>query len=515
MTGELKFEAQAMRPMKMSDKQLNGILTGALFFSLAGAILFSAACAVGPKYQRPSAPVPTAYKEAPPANPQGAGDWKPSQPSDSSAKGKWWEIYNDPALNALEEQVSVSNQNIKIAEAQYREARDAVRIARSGLFPVVGGSASVVNSGTSRTASTGGTITTSTTRTTYNLPVDLSYVADLWGSIHRSVTSSAEIAQLSAAQLENARLSLQAELAVDYFQLHGTDGIKDLLEHTVKSYQEFLVLTQNRYKGGVASGGDVAQAETQLHTARVQLIDLGATRAQFEHAIAILTGQPPAALTIPPATITKTPPPIPAGVPSALLERRPDIAAAERQMAAANEEIGIAQSAFYPTLTLGASAGLESAHFLRWISWPSRFWSVGPQLAETLFDAGRRRARTDAARAAYDATVANYRQTVLTSFQQVEDNLAALRVLNEESQAEAEAVRAAERSLQISTDQYKAGTVSYLQVITTQAIALQDERNAVEIQTRRMVASVLLVQALGGGWDTSQLPTVQELENGK
>jgi len=274
--------------MKMSNKILNGIFSGALFFGLAAAMLFSAACAVGPKYQRPSAPVPAAYKEAPPANPQDAGDWKPSQPSDSAAKGKWWEIYNDPALNALEEQVSVSNQNIKIAEAQYRQARDAVRIARSGLFPVVGGSASVVNSGSSRTASTGGTITGSTTKTTYTLPVDLSYVADLWGSIHRSVTSSAEFAQLSAAQLENARLSLQAELAVDYFQLHGTDGVKDLLERTVKSYQEFLTLTQNRYKGGVASGGDVAQAETQLHTARAQLIDLGVSRAQFEHAIAIL-----------------------------------------------------------------------------------------------------------------------------------------------------------------------------------------------------------------------------------
>lgn len=510
----VKFEWQELGLMKMKNKNLKGLFPGLLFLIPAAVLLFFSACSVGPKYQRPNAPVPTAYKEAPPAATDEAGNWKPSQPSDGAAKGKWWEIYHDPALNALEAQVSVSNQNILAAEAQYREARDAVRIARSGLFPAVGGSASIVNSGSSRNLGTGAS-PTSGSHTVYSLPVDLSYVADIWGSIRRSVTASAEVAQLTAAQLENARLSLQAELAVDYFQLHGTDGIQDLLEHTVKSYQEYLTLTQNRYQGGVASGADVAQAETQLHTARAQLIDLGVARAQFEHAIAILTGKAPAELSIPQAALKATPPPIPAGVPSALLERRPDIAAAERQMAAANEQIGIAQSAYYPTLTLGASAGLESSSFLKWISWPSRFWSVGPQLAETLFDAGRRHAQTDQARAAFDATVANYRQTVLTSFQQVEDNLAALRVLNEEARAEDDAVKAAQRSLQISTDQYKAGTVSYLEVITTQAIALQDERSAVDIQTRRMVASVLLVEALGGGWDASKLPAQHDLESGK
>ncbi|HLY63010.1 MAG TPA: efflux transporter outer membrane subunit [Terriglobia bacterium] len=502
--------------MGTKNKKLHGLFPNLLFLLLAGAVLFFSACAVGPKYQRPSAPVPAAYKEAPPATSQEAGNWKPSQPSDGAAKGKWWEIYNDPALNALEEQVSVSNQNVLAAEAQYREARDAVRIARSGLFPTVTADPSIVESQSSRTATSGTTANLSTApRTAYNLPIDFTYVADLWGSIHRSVTASAAAAQLSAAQLENARLSLQAELAVDYFQLHGSDGDHDLLDRTVKSYQEYLTLTQNRYNGGIASGGDVAQAETQLHTARAQLIDLGESRAQFEHAIAILTGKPPADLSIPLVPLNATPPPIPAGVPSALLERRPDIAGAERQMAAANEQIGIAQAAYYPTLTLSASGGLESGRFLRWFSWPSRFWSVGPQLAETLFDAGRRRAQTDQARAAFDATVANYRQTVLTGFQQVEDNLAALRVLSDEAQAEDDAVKAAQRSLQISSDQYKAGTVSYLQVITTQAIALQDERTAVDIQTRRMVASVLLVQALGGGWDASKLPSKQDLVSGK
>lgn len=487
-----------------------------LFIALVGLAMFAGACVVGPKYQKPSASIPAAYKEAQVMTDQEGNAWKEAQPSEAAKKGKWWEIYNDAELNALEEQVSISNQNIKIAEAQFREAKDAVRIARSGLFPTVTGSASIVNSGTSRNLTSGGNVNFSTgSRTTYNLPVDLSYVADLWGNIHRTVAASAALAQLSDAQLENARLSFQAELALDYFQLRGTDGNNDLLERTVKSYEEYLQLTKNRYAGGIASGGDVAQAETQLETARAQLIDLEVSRSQFEHAIAILIGKPPAALSVTQASIKTPPPTIPVGVPSALLERRPDIAAAERSMAASNEQIGIAQSAYYPTLTLGASAGLESTKFLKWISWPSRFWSVGPQLAETLFDAGRRGAQTDQARAAFDASVANYRQTVLTAFQQVEDNLAALRVLDNEAKAEDNAVKAAQRSLQISTDQYKAGTVSYLQVITTQAIALQDERTAVDILTRRMVASVLLVEALGGGWNSSKLPSIQDLVNGK
>ena len=470
-------------------------------------LLFSSACMIGPKYQRPTAPVPPAYKEPPPDNSQEMKGWKQAQPNDGAKRGKWWEIYNDPQLNALEEQVSISNQNVLAAEAQLREAKDAVRIARSGLFPTVTASPSIVNSRVP--------VSSPTATTSYDLPVDVSYLADIWGSIRRSVRASAETAQASAAQLENARLSYQAILAQDYFELHGTDGEQELLERTVKSYEDYLHLTKDRFKSGVASGGDVAQAETQLDTAQAQLIDLGVARAQLEHAIAILVGKPPAALSIPSASIKIPPPPIPVGVPSDLLERRPDIAAAERQVASANEQIGIAKVAYYPTLTLSASAGIESAEFLKWFSWPARFWSVGPQLAETLFDAGRRRAQVDLAKAAYDATVANYRQTVLTSFQQVEDNLAALRVLANEARAEDEAVQAAERSLAISTYQYKAGTVGYLQVITSQAIALQDEVSAVNILTRRMVASVLLIEALGGGWDTSTLPTVQDVAHGK
>jgi NodT family efflux transporter outer membrane factor (OMF) lipoprotein len=464
---------------------------------------------VGPKYQRPTAPVPPAYKESPPANWKEMQGWKQAQPNEGAQRGKWWEIYNDPELNALEEQVSISNQNVLAAEAQFREAREAVRIARSSLFPAITASPSIVNS---RAPVTG--ILTSTT--TYDLPVDVSYQADIWGSIRRSVRASAETAQASAALLENARLSYQAELAQDYFELRGTDGQEDLLIATVNSYQDYLKLTQDRFNSGVASGLDVAQAQTQLNTARAQMIDYGVARAQYEHAIAVLAGKPPAELSITHRPIKITPPSVPVGVPSTLLERRPDIAASERQMASANEQIGIAKAAYYPTLSLSsATAGVESTQFLKWISWPSRLWSVGPQLAETVFDAGRRRAALNQTLAAYDATVANYRQTVLTAFQQVEDNLAALRVLEKEAQAEDEAVEAAQNSLDISTYQYKAGTVNYLTVITEQAILLQDQVLALSILTRRMSASVLLIEALGGGWDASTLPTMHEVAQGK
>jgi len=470
-------------------------------------LLFATSCMVGPKYKRPSAPVPEVYKETPTDNPQEISNWKQAQPSDALAHGKWWEIFNDPELNALEEQVSISNQNVLAAEAQFREARYAVRIARSNLFPTISAAPSITNARVSSNVSA----LSKGQQTTYDLPVDLSYQADVWGSIRRSVTASAESAQSSFAQLENVRLSYQAELAQDYFQLRGTDGEWQLLEDTVKSYQDYLKLTQDRFANGVASGADVAQAQTQLNTARAQLIDLGVARAQYEHAVAVLTGKPPAAIQISSGPIKTSPPPVPVGVPSTLLERRPDIAANERLMAVANEQVGIAKVAYYPTVSISAAAGVESLAFLKWISWPSRFWSVGPAVAETIFDAGRRRAAVAQAQAAYDVTVANYRQTVLTAFQQVEDNLAALRVLEKEAQAEDEAVKAAQDSLNISTYQYKAGTANYLTVITTQAILLQDQVQAVNILTRRMGASVLLIEALGGGWNTSQLPSTQDV----
>ena len=470
---------------------------------------------VGPNYKRPPAPAPPTYKELPPDNSPQASEWKTAQPSDALARGKWWEIYNDPELNALEEQVSISNQNIKAAEAQFREARFAILIARSNLYPTVSVAPNIVNSRTSVTGTSQGQ---NFSRTTYDLPVSVSWEADTWGNIRRSITASAESAQVSDAELENARLSYQAELATDYFELRGTDGEQDMLQSTVKSYEDYLKLTQDRFNSGVASGSDVAQAQTQLETARAQLIDYGVARAQYEHAIAVLAGKAPAELSVTYRPIKITPPAVPVGVPSTLLERRPDIASAERQMAAANEQIGIAKAAFYPAIglvTQSAPIGLESSSFLHWISWPSRFWSIGAGASETVFDAGKRRATLNQSVAAYDATVASYRQTVLTAFQQVEDSLAALRILENEAQAEDAAVQAAQNSLNISTYQYKAGTVNYLTVITEQAILLQDQVQALNILTRRMSASIELIEALGGGWNTSKLPSVSQLKSGK
>ncbi len=474
--------------------------------ALAGLLLFSSACMIGPKYQRPSAPPAAAYKEPPPPG------WKEAQPNDGAIRGKWWEIYNEPQLNALEEQVSISNQNVLAAEAKYRQAKTAVRVARAGLFPTVTATPSVVASQSpANFANTGQVASSTRVRELYSLPFNFTYQADVWGNVRRSVAANSATAQSSAADLENARLLYQAELAQDYFELRGQDGDAQLLETAVKSYDEFLTLTKNRYDSGVASRGDVAQAETQLETTRAQLVDLAVQRAQFEHAIAILIGQAPSAVSLPNGPIKAPPPPVPVGIPSALLERRPDIASSERMVAAANEQIGIARVAFYPSLTISASGGLETSTFVDWFTWPSRFWSVGPQLAQTLFEGGRRRALVDQAEAAYDVTVANYRQTVLTAFQQVEDNLAALRILEHEADVEDRAVRAAEESLTIATAQYTGGIVSYLQVITSQAIALGDERTAVAILTRRMSASVLLIQALGGSWDASQLPTADDI----
>lgn len=478
--------------------------------AVAAGLLLSS-CMVGPNYHKPAAPLTPAFKEPLPAG------WKEAQPNDSALKGKWWEIYSDPALNALEEQVNISNQNVLLAEAQFREAKDAVRVARAALYPTLGFNPAITSSSTGvQTVTPGVAVTNSNpVRNVFALPVDFTYQVDLWGSIRRSVTQSANLAQASFAQLENARLSYQAELASDYFQLHGLDGDADLLNRTVKSYQDYLKLTQDRLHSGVASGSDVAQAETQLDAALASLIDLGAARAQYEHAIAVLIGKPPAEFGIP-ALVLKDPPPVtPIGVPSALLERRPDIAEFERQTAAANEQIGINQAAFYPALTLNASGGYQGTSLLNLFTWPSRFWSVGPGLAYTLFDAGRRHALVAEARDAYDATVANYRQSVLAAFQQVEDNLAALRVLQTESGAVDLEVKAADEALTISTYQYKAGTVNYLQVITSQTAALSAERTAVDLLTRRLNSSVLLVEALGGGWDTSHLPTPESLRSSR
>jgi NodT family efflux transporter outer membrane factor (OMF) lipoprotein len=473
--------------------------------ALAG-VLVLAGCTPGPKYQRPAAVVPPAFKEQPPADFKEAQGWKQAQPNDGQLKGKWWEIYNDPDLNALEEQVALNNENLLQAEAQYREATAAVRIVRSGLYPTVSTAPSLTESRTSpNTGGAGGM------RSAFSLPITASWEPDLWGNIRRSVTAAAAQAQVSAADLENARLLYQSQLAQDYFALHGLDRDIELLTRTVKSYAEYLELTRNRFAGGVASDLDVAQAESQLYAAQTQLTDFGVTRAQLEHAIAVLTGQPPAAVTVTAKTLTMPPPPVPIELPSMLLERRPDIAANERLAAAANEQIGIAEAAFFPALTLAATAGLQASRITTWLSWPSRFFSVGPTLAETIFDAGRRRAQVSQNLAAYDAAVAAYRQSVLTAFQQVEDSLSTLRILAEESVVADLSVKSADRALAVSTAQYRAGTTAYLTVLTAQATALAAERTQIDLLTRRHEASVQLVVNLGGGWDTSQLPTKQDI----
>ena len=470
-------------------------------------LLFSG-CLVGPNYKRPAPILAPAYKEVPPdafKEAQSAG-LMPATPGDAFPKGKWWEVYNDPALNALEEQVSVNNQNVKMAQAQYEEARALVRVARAGLFPTLGASASASE------AHTGGL--RPGTGSTLSLPLSASWAPDLWGNIHRSITLAAANAQASYADLANATLLYQAEVASDYFEMHGLDSDVDLLQRTGASYEEYLTLTRNRFNGGVASDLDVAQAESQLYATQSALIDVGVQRAQYEHAIAVLTGKPPSELTIPAALLTTPPPPIPVGIPSELLQRRPDIASTERQVAAANENIGIALAAFYPALTLTASAGFTGPSLVKWFSLPNRFWSVGPALAETLFEGGRRRAVVAEEQAAYDATVANYRQTALTAFQQVEDQLAALRILETEAAKVQDTIRAANRALTVSTAQYKAGTTDYLTVITAQATLLNAQRTANDVLTRRMVSSVSLIQAVGGGWDASQLPSQGALKSG-
>jgi NodT family efflux transporter outer membrane factor (OMF) lipoprotein len=457
-------------------------------------------CVVGPNYVSPTVITPDAYKEI--------DGWNVARPRDDVLRGPWWELFGDPALNALEAQVSVANQTLATAEATYRQASALVREARAAYFPTVTLGIGYTRSRPSATVGTAsGTGAAAGARATsvgasnfFQLPIDIAWAPDFWGKIRRAVESSQASAQASAGDLETARLSLQAELAQDYFQLRTLDTQKRLLDATVAAYEKSLELTRTRYAGGVASRVDIVQAETQLKTTQAQAIDVGVQRAQLEHAIALLIGQPASTFALPSAPLATLPPSIPIGVPSELLERRPDIAAAERRVAAANAQIGVAIAAFYPSITLSVSAGLESSGLARWLAWPSRFWSVGPGISQTVFDGGLRRAQTEQARAAYDASVAAYRQTVLTAFQGVEDNLAALRILEDEARVQGEAVTAAEQSVSLTTNQYRAGTVSYLNVITTQAIALANQVTAVQILGRRLTAAVLLVEALGGGW---------------
>ena len=464
-------------------------------------------CTVGPKYVKPSAPTTPAYKEEVPASYQGSGQWKAANPGDQASRGQWWEIFGDPELNKLEEQVATSNQDLKVYEARFREARATIRFNRASQFPTISTAPSAAYAKTSDYSPSFPSKISQASVGDFVLPFDLSYELDLWGRIRRSVAAAREEAQATAADYETAKLSLEAELALDYFELRSADAQKQLLDETVKAYTDNLQLTTNRFKGGVAPRSYVAQAQTQLDTTRVQDTDVTVQRAQFEHAIAILIGKPPAEFSRPSAPLTDQPPSIPVGFPSDLLERRPDIAAAERRVAEANQQIGIARAAYFPTVTLNGTAGFAGTQGSNWFSWPAGFWAVGPALAETLFDAGRRRATSESARANYDATVATYRQTSLTAFQEVEDNLAALRILENEAQQQDQAVFSSKDSLQLFTNRYKGGVDTYLQVITAETTELANERNAIDIQRRRMDASVLLIKALGGSWNASKLPT--------
>ncbi len=460
------------------------------------AFLSLTSCTVGPNYVKPTTEVPPSYKEI--------DGWKKAEPKDETLKGAWWEIFNDPQLNMLEEQVNISNQNIAAAEAQFRQARALVQSARAGYFPTVTTGASFVRSRRPATAG-GGALFSAGIISDFLLPVNASWEPDIWGKVRRSVESARAGAEASAADLEAVRLSARAELAQDYFQLRELDAERKLLDETVTAFQKSLELTKNRYASGVASKADVLQAETQLKSTQAQAVDIGVQRSQLEHAIALLIGKPASTFSIPVEPLQAVLPEIPVGLPSELLERRPDIAAAERRAASANAQIGIAESAFYPSITLSASGGFEASSLSRWLSWPSRFWSIGTSMAETVFEGGLRRSLTDQARAAYDTDVASYRQIVLTGFQEVEDNLAALRILEEEAGMQEEAVTSAKQTLTVITNQYRAGTVSYLDVIVAQTAALNNERTAIGILGRRMIAEVLLIKALGGGWDSSSL----------
>jgi NodT family efflux transporter outer membrane factor (OMF) lipoprotein len=479
------------------------------------ALLILSGCTVGPKYTLPSVPSAPAFKEPGPEAFKEMAGWKTAQPDDQALRGKWWELFQDQQLNTLEEQVDSANQTLKQAEANFQAARSAIRVSRSNQAPTITTGPSVGAERLSvnepyfnKAAATSGT-------GNFTLPFDLNYEVDLWGRVRRTVTSSIEQAQASAADMETARLSLHAELAVDYFDLRSADTQEELLAQTVKAYQDALQLTRDRYEGGAAPESDVSQALTLLQAAQAAETDVSVQRAQFEHAVAVLTGKPPAALTLAASSLTVQPPALPAvpgALPSQLLERRPDIAAEERRMASANEQIGIAEAAFYPTVSLSAAAGLAGSSPLNWLVWPSRIWAVGPTLSQTLFDHGLRKGNSEIAVANYDAAVAAYRESALNAFQEVEDNLAALRELETEAQQQHAATKSADRSLELFETRYEGGVDTYLQVITWQTAALQNARNDIDIMRRRLEADVLLIKALGGGWNVSSLPKVADLK---
>ncbi len=496
-------------------------------------LMAATACTVGPDYERPAAAVPAAYKEAAQTTAaQTLADWKMARPADASDRGQWWAVFHDPVLDSLERQIDISNQNLKAAEAAFRQAEAIVAQARAGFYPTAqinasaqrsrggGGGTSSSTGGTSSSSTTGSGTAGSTSRggsgnisNFFSITGAASWILDLWGKVSRTVEGDVASAQASASDVANARLAAQGQLASDYMQLRISDELKRLLDAAVKAYAESLRITQNQYDAGIAAASDVAQARTQLQSTQAQAIATGILRAQLEHAIAVLIGKPPAELTIAPVASVPALPVIPAGLPSTLLERRPDIAAAERRMAAANAQIGVAEAAFFPTVTLSGDYGTAAATLGQLFSASSRVWSVGSTLAQTIFDAGARHAVVEQDRALLDAAVADYRQIVLSGFQQVEDQLAALRILAEQAAAEDIAVASSREAERIINNQYKAGTVAYTAVVVAQTAALTNAQAALTVRQSRLVAGVALIEALGGGWDTSLVPSRDQIES--
>jgi NodT family efflux transporter outer membrane factor (OMF) lipoprotein len=465
-------------------------------FILSAALSLLCACAVGPDYHRPAADVPANFKEAP--------GWQLARPADAIDRGAWWSIYRDPVLDGLERQIDISNQNLKSAEAAFRQAETLVAEARAGLFPTANLNASAQRS---RTPGSG------TIANSFALNASASWTPDLWGKIRREIESNVASAQASAGDLASARLSAQGELASDYVQVRVADELKRLLQASVVAFSESLRITQNQYRSGTADQSAVSQAQAQLDSTQAQLVAVGVSRAELEHAIAVLIGKPPAELTITPTEAILPIPEIPAELPSTLLQRRPDIAAAERRMAVANAQIGVAEAAFFPDVTLSGQYGVAAAMLSKLFTASARAWSFGGTVLETVFDAGLRQATVEQQRAAYDQTVAEYRQSVLSAFQQAEDEYAALRILADQAKAQESAVAAAREAERVINNQYKAGTVAYTSVIVAENTALGDAETAVNIRQSRLVASVALIQALGGGWDAAQLPGRERIES--
>lgn len=473
-------------------------------------VVLASGCKVGPNYRQPPFTAPPAYKETgapsvvPPPNPNG-GSWQTASPSDGMLKGKWWEVYNDPQLNQLEERIATNNQALKQAMENYLAARDQVAAVRASLFPTLSLSPSVVHEQASRNRP----LVTSSTKTSYNdlvLGGQAGWEPDLWGRVRRNVEATQASAQASAAEVASVDLSLQAEMAAEYFELRGLDSQIKVLKATVADLEHQLDLTKRRLAGGVATDVDVAQAQTQLETVRAQLVDVSVGRAQFEHAVGTIANYSLPDFSIPFSPLEIALPQVPIGVPSQLLERRPDIAAAERQTAAANARIGIAVAAYYPTISLSGTGGFEGTHGGSWLQGPSALWSLGAQATELLFDAGQRHALTDQARHQYEAQAAAYRNTIFSAFQDVEDNLSQLRILDQEAAVEQRAVDSAQRSYDISNRRYKGGATSYLEVLTAETTLLNNQRTLTDLRSRQFAASVQLIRALGGGWDTTQLP---------